>query len=586
MTEKTPSGEKLYEYDYDATGNTTRRAKAGEGQTLAWDAEGNLESVTDAAGKKTSFLYDVDGSRILRKEPNQTTLYLPGMEIRLNHQTRATDATRYYALPGGAQLVRKNDGLRYVASDHHGTGNATVDSTGAITHRRTTPYGEARGTQPAQGVWPTEKGFVGGNIDSTTGLINIGAREYDTITGRFISIDPVVDVNDPQQMNGYAYANNNPISFSDPDGLKFCSDDACGPGADFVDTTGKYHNVPGHNDGRGGASGAYDPDVPGVNEHNNPKASPAARAAAARAAAEKERQARIARAKQKILDAAKALGKILADELGLTDALDCFLKGDMGGCINTAVNVLSSVVGGALGKLAVRYGNPFKWKKLANLVVRTKNLLGDLIGGVKKFFNALKKAPDCHSFARGTLVLMADGTKKSIEKLKPGEKVLATDPVTGKTQAQPVVATHINLDVNLTDLVIDEAGNKALLRTTAHHPFWSKARRAWVSASDLAKRERLIAADGSRMRVSSVTSYPGLAVMHDLTVGSVHTYYVVVGNSSVLVHNIDADYDDEDPYEKYSDYNEDWEDEPTSQKGKQGSNQASNGRARHQAGRA
>ena len=173
-------------------------------------------------------------------------------------------------------------------------------------------------------------------------------------------------------MNGYAYANNNPISFSDPDGLKFCSDDACGPGADFVDTTGKYHDVAGHNDGRGGASGAYDPTVPGVNEHNNPKASPKARAAAAAAAAEKERQARIARAKQKILDSAKALAKILADELGLTDALNCFTKGDMGGCIATGVNVLSSVVGGALGKLAARYGAPWKWKKFANLVTRTK----------------------------------------------------------------------------------------------------------------------------------------------------------------------------------------------------------------------
>jgi RHS repeat-associated protein len=457
------------------------------------------------------------------------------MEIRLNHQTRATEATRYYSLPGGATLVRKKDGLRYVANDHHGTGTATVDATGAITHRRMTPFGEARGAQPAQGVWPTEKGFVGGNQDSTTGLVNIGAREYDTITGRFISIDPIIDVNDPQQMNGYAYANNNPISFSDPDGLKSCSDDACGPGADFVDLAGKYHDVAGHNDGCHGCSGAYDPTVPGVNEHNNPKASPEARAAAAAAAAEKERQARIARAKQKILNSAKALAKILADELGLTDALNCFTKGDMGGCLATAVNVLSSVVGGALGKLAARYGAPWKWKKLANLVTRTKGLLGDLVSGVKNFFKASKCL---HSFAAGTLVLMADGTKKPIEKVKPGEKVLATDPASGKTKAQAVVATHINLDVDLTDITVDTAGKDTLLQTTAHHPFWSKDRRTWVNATDLRKSENLVTVSGSSLPVSTSMSYSGARVMYDLTVDTIHTYYVIAGKASVLVHNV------------------------------------------------
>ncbi|MEV4708509.1 RHS repeat-associated core domain-containing protein [Actinoplanes sp. NPDC049316] len=534
MTEKTSSGEQLHEYDYDAAGNTISRGKAGEGQTLAWDAEGNLESVTDAAGKKTTFLYDVDGSRMLRKEPDQTTLYLPGMEIRLDHKTRATEATRYYGLPGGSSLVRKKDGLHYVVNDHHGTGTATVDAAGTITHRRTTPYGEARGPQPVQGAWPTEKGFVGGNQDSTTGLVNIGAREYDTVTGRFISIDPVIDVNDPQQMNGYAYANNNPISFSDPDGLKFCSDDVCGPGADYVDSTGKYHEVAGHNDGRGGASGAYDPTVPGVNEFNNPKASPQARAAAAAAAAEKERQARIARAKAKILNAAKALGKILADELGITDALDCFTKGDMGGCINTAVNVLSSVVGGAIGKLAARYGAPWKWKRLANLVSRSKGLLGDLIDGVKDFF---KIAKGCHSFAPGTLVLMADGSKKPIQKLKPGEKVLATDPVSGKSKPQKVVATHINLDGVFTDVAVGKGDERVSLQATANHPFWSVDRHDWIEAADLRLDEKLLTTDGSTIQVKATTTYPGARVMHDLTVDAVPTYYVFVGDSPVLVHN-------------------------------------------------
>jgi hypothetical protein len=237
-----------------------------------------------------------------------------------------------------------------------------------------------------------------------------------------------------------------------------------------------------------------------------------------------------------MVDTAIALGKILADELGITDAVNCFTKGDVGGCINTAVNILASVVGGALGKLAVRYGSPLKWAKAAKLMSRVKNLLGDLVSDVKTFLQR------CHSFAPGTLVLMANGKKKPIEKVKPGEKVIATDPVARKTYAQAVVATHINLDVALTDLVVNAAGKKALLQTTANHPFWSKDRKAWVNAADLQKSERLVTARGSAA-VSTATSYTGTKVMHDLTVATTHTYYVLAGNVPVLVHNNDGSCD-------------------------------------------
>ncbi|MER6786696.1 RHS repeat-associated core domain-containing protein [Streptomyces sp. NPDC000658] len=56
--------------------------------------------------------------------------------------------------------------------------------------------------------------------DTYSGLTHVGAREYDQSTGRFLSADPVVDFADPLQINGYAYANNNPITKSDPDGLQ------------------------------------------------------------------------------------------------------------------------------------------------------------------------------------------------------------------------------------------------------------------------------------------------------------------------------------------------------------------------------
>jgi hypothetical protein len=48
----------------------------------------------------------------------------------------------------------------------------------------------------------------------------MGARQYDPTTARFLSTDPILNLADPQQWNGYSYANNTPITLSDPTGLE------------------------------------------------------------------------------------------------------------------------------------------------------------------------------------------------------------------------------------------------------------------------------------------------------------------------------------------------------------------------------
>ena len=55
-------------------------------------------------------------------------------------------------------------------------------------------------------------------LPASTGLTQVGARYLDVTLGRFISVDPVMDLLDPQQWNAYAYANNNPTTWSDPTG--------------------------------------------------------------------------------------------------------------------------------------------------------------------------------------------------------------------------------------------------------------------------------------------------------------------------------------------------------------------------------
>ncbi|MEU7526738.1 RHS repeat-associated core domain-containing protein [Saccharothrix sp. NPDC042600] len=201
-------------FGYDRAGNTTERRTPAGNQTLVWDAEGELERVTDDKRGETAFLHTADGERLLRRDATGTTLYLPELEVRLAKGTTAPKATRYYQ---GA--MRTGTGVTFLVADHHGTGELAVDAvTGAVSRRRYTPFGQVRGSA---GAWPAgnEKGFVGGVVDTSIGLTTLGARSYDPDTGRFVSVDPVVEFGRSQQMNGYNYADNAPTTASDPDGL-------------------------------------------------------------------------------------------------------------------------------------------------------------------------------------------------------------------------------------------------------------------------------------------------------------------------------------------------------------------------------
>ncbi|WP_327180324.1 RHS repeat-associated core domain-containing protein (plasmid) [Streptomyces sp. NBC_01335] len=91
-------------------------------------------------------------------------------------------------------------------------------TTQALTRRKQLPFGEGRFT--GSSTLPGTRSFVGGTADPT-GLTHLGAREYDPALGRFISVDPVIDLDDPLQMNAYAYANSRPVTASDPDGQMF-----------------------------------------------------------------------------------------------------------------------------------------------------------------------------------------------------------------------------------------------------------------------------------------------------------------------------------------------------------------------------
>jgi RHS repeat-associated protein len=105
--------------------------------------------------------------------------------------------------------------VTYVYTDPQGTPLAEADAKGNITATFDyTPYGTV-----ALGSAPNGLGYTGHVNDPTTNLIYMQARYYDPITGRFLSVDPVVlTAGDVFKANRYSYANSNPIRNIDPDG--------------------------------------------------------------------------------------------------------------------------------------------------------------------------------------------------------------------------------------------------------------------------------------------------------------------------------------------------------------------------------
>ncbi|RSM45818.1 type IV secretion protein Rhs [Amycolatopsis balhimycina DSM 5908] len=210
-------------YQYTAAGQLASRSS---GEQFTWDEQGKLASVTKGS-QATSYVYDASGGRLIRRDPAGTTLYLGGQELRVAAAGGNPTVTRYYGHGGRTIAMRQGRGtLTWLASDHQSTARTAIDSgTLAVTHRRQLPFGGPRDAAS----FPGERGFAGGVKDASTGLTHLGAREYDPDTGRFISVDPLLSPGDPQQLNGYTYSNNNPITMSDPSGLKLRGslDDGC-----------------------------------------------------------------------------------------------------------------------------------------------------------------------------------------------------------------------------------------------------------------------------------------------------------------------------------------------------------------------
>ena len=108
--------------------------------------------------------------------------------------------------------------ITYYHNDLLGSAIAATNASGQVIWREGyRPYGERLTNDAAAAnnkAWYTSR-----RQDGETGLVYMGARYYDPAVGRFMGADPkLLAENNMHSFNRYAYANNNPYRYKDPDG--------------------------------------------------------------------------------------------------------------------------------------------------------------------------------------------------------------------------------------------------------------------------------------------------------------------------------------------------------------------------------
>ena len=122
----------------------------------------------------------------------------------------------------GAQVASAGT-VTYYHADLLGSPIAATNSSGQVIWRENyRPYGERLtndASSSANQLWYTSR-----RQDAETGLVYMGARYYDPVVGRFMGADAIrFDQTNVHSFNRYAYANNNPYRYLDPDGYQAAS---------------------------------------------------------------------------------------------------------------------------------------------------------------------------------------------------------------------------------------------------------------------------------------------------------------------------------------------------------------------------
>ena len=193
-------------YSYDNASNLTSN---GAASANAYD--GTNTRVKTVAGGVTTYEFRSAHGLLLAEWRKQSGYYdLLKEHIHLAGKEVAEQQTQFI----GTDI--KPVSWIFLQNDANGSPVASTWAGGGLLFKENyQPYG-SQINATAQGY--TQRAFAGHRQDKTD-LIYMGARYYNPQIGRFLSIDPKeADPSDLHGLNRYAYANNNPYRYVDPDG--------------------------------------------------------------------------------------------------------------------------------------------------------------------------------------------------------------------------------------------------------------------------------------------------------------------------------------------------------------------------------
>jgi RHS repeat-associated protein len=211
-------------FTYDASGNMLTDSS----NTYGYNAESEIKT---AAG--VTYTYDGDGDRV---QKSSGTLYWYGAGTEILDESNASGSiTDEYVYFVGARIAHRdvNNNIYYYAEDLLGTTRTLVEAgqTSLCYDADFYPFGGERDVTTA---CTQNFKFESKERDTETGNDDFGARYYTSRLGRWLSADwssvpepvPYANLTNPQTLNLYAMASDNPATFADLDGHELCGE-AC-----------------------------------------------------------------------------------------------------------------------------------------------------------------------------------------------------------------------------------------------------------------------------------------------------------------------------------------------------------------------
>ncbi|MFD0224425.1 polymorphic toxin type 17 domain-containing protein [Streptomyces hirsutus] len=222
LTSKT-TGSTTTNYDYDGEGNQT---KAGA-DTFTYDLAGQISAAT-VDGTAYTYEHDAEGNLVTTSKADAVTKRLqwdpnaplPVLATELDSAGKLQQSYRYDPLGQPTATETATGAVFTYTHDALGSPLDVTDSTGKVYQRWTyDAFGSRVLDTQTTGAPASRPGYTGAYVDTTTGYLDLRARQYDPATGRFTRPDPYTPDPDTPYTQPYAYVENMPTSRVDPSGM-------------------------------------------------------------------------------------------------------------------------------------------------------------------------------------------------------------------------------------------------------------------------------------------------------------------------------------------------------------------------------